>query len=152
VHLSEVRDGRYVNPLRPGALRPFVDSTKPHVDGVLVRPNGDLLADVSDETPLAVPAPWENLPVMPAVVRWRVDSRAWRTAIDVRQTIPPPRAFFSIFARETTQNRPHVRGVYRVRLANGLQLSRASRIVVQVVDESGNASVGAFRYADAVTG
>jgi hypothetical protein len=103
------------------------------------------LADASDETPLAVPALWADLPVMPALVRWRIDDGAWRTAIDFRQTIPPASAFFGIYARETTQNRTHVPGLYRVRLATGLRLRTGARIVVQVVDESGNASVGAVR-------
>ena len=29
VHFSEMRDGVYVNPLRPGALGPFADQTRP---------------------------------------------------------------------------------------------------------------------------
>jgi hypothetical protein len=144
VHFSESRGGRYVNPLRAGAMRPFVDSTAPQVDRIIVRGNGDVLADVSDQTPLAVPAPWADLPVMPALVRWRIDDGAWRTAIDFRLTIPSAGAFFSLYARETTQNRTHVPGLYRVRLAHGLHLRAGSRIVVQVVDESGNASVGAL--------
>lgn len=141
VHFSESRGGVYVNPLRSGAMRPFADSTKPHVARILVRANGDVLTDVADETPIVVPAPWAGLPVMPAVVRWRVDSGAWTTALDFRQTIPAASAFFSVYAPETTQNRTHVRGLYRVRLAHGLHLGSGSRISVQVVDEVGNSSV-----------
>lgn len=143
VHFSESHNGRYVNPFRPGAMGPFADSTKPQVDRIIVRANGDVLVDVSDETPLPVAAPWDGLPVMPAVVRWRVDAGAWKTAVDFRWRIPGAFAFYSVFARETTQNRTHVPGLYRIRLAHGLRLRAGSRIVVQVVDESGNASVGA---------
>jgi hypothetical protein len=143
VHFSESRFGRYINPLRAGALRPFADSTKPSVDRILIRTNGDVYTDVSDKTPVAVPAPWEGLPVMPALVRWRIDSGAWKTAVDFRYTIPAADAFFSVFARETTQNRTHVGGLYRLRLARRLHLGVGSRIVVQVIDEFGNASVGA---------
>jgi len=31
-----------------------------------------LVVDVLDATPLLVRQPWSNLPVMPALVRWRV--------------------------------------------------------------------------------
>jgi hypothetical protein len=141
VHFSESHGGVYVNPLRAGAMGPFSDSTTPHVDRIVVRANGDVLADVSDETPLAVPAPWAGLPVMPAVVRWRIGKSSWRTAVDFRQTIPGASAFFSVYAPESTQNRTHVPGLYRVRLAHGLQLRSNARISVQVVDEAGNASV-----------
>ncbi|HEV8686819.1 MAG TPA: M23 family metallopeptidase [Gaiellaceae bacterium] len=143
VHFSESRGGVYVNPLRAGAMGPFSDSTKPQVARIIVRANGDVLADVADETPLAVPPPWDGLPVMPAVVRWRIDAGAWKTALDVRQTIPAASAFFSVYAPATTQNRTHVPGLYRVRLAQGLRLRSRSRIVVQVIDEAGNASVAA---------
>lgn len=143
VHFSESRGGIYVNPLRRGGMGPFSDTTKPEVARILVRPNGDVLADVADETPLAVPAPWAGLPVMPAVVRWRIDSGSWRTAADFRRTIPEASSFYSVYAPEATQNRTHVPGLYRIRLARGLHLRAASRIVVQVIDESGNSSVAA---------
>jgi hypothetical protein len=145
VHFSESRGGVYLNPLRRGAMGPFSDSTKPWVARIMVRANGDVLADVGDETPLAVPAPWDGLPVMPAIVRWHVNAGAWKTALDVRQTIPAASTFFSVYAPETTQNRTHVPGLYRVRLAQGLRLRSGSRIVVQVIDEAGNASSAAVR-------
>jgi hypothetical protein len=145
VHFSESRGGVYVNPLRSGAMGPYADSTQPHVARILVRANGEILADVADETPIAVPAPWAGLPVMPAVVRWRVDAGPWKTAVDFRQTIPAASAFFSVYAPETTQNRTHVPGLYRVRLARRLHLGAASRISVRVVDEVGNASVASVR-------
>jgi Peptidase family M23 len=143
VHFSETRNGRYVNPLRRGGMGPFSDTTKPEVSRIIVRSNGDVLADVADQTPLEVAAPWSGLPVMPAVVRWRVDSGSWRTAADFRQTIPGANSFYSVFAPEATQNRTHVPGLYRIRLAHGLDLRAASRIVVQVTDMAGNRSVGA---------
>jgi len=34
VHFSEAKDGRYLNPLRPGAMGPFVDDTQPRVTSV----------------------------------------------------------------------------------------------------------------------
>jgi hypothetical protein len=141
VHFSESRNGRYLNPLRAGGMGPFSDSTKPHVDRIVVRANGDVLADVSDETPLAVPAPWSALPVMPAVVRWRVGAGSWNTVFDVRQTIPGPSSFFSVYDRASHPNHANAPGLYRIRIAQGLPRRAATRVFVQVVDETGNASV-----------
>ncbi len=98
VHFSEMRGGRYLNPLRPGAMGPFVDDTRPRVQSVVVR-DGMLVAETYDETPLAVPRPWHDLPVMPALVRWRLLDAAgrvatgWSTAADFRLTIPPASEF-----------------------------------------------------------
>ena len=53
-----------------------------------------LVAETYDETPLAVPRPWHDLPVMPALVRWRLlDSGGrvalgWSTAVDFRLDDP----------------------------------------------------------------
>ena len=66
VHFSEKLDGRYLNPLRPGAMGPFVDDTRPTVRSVVSR-DDMLVAETYDETPLAVPRPWFDLPVMPAL-------------------------------------------------------------------------------------
>ena len=75
VHFSEARNGRYLNPLRPGALGPFEDDTRPWVRSVAEeRSGGAVVAEVYDETPLAVPRPWHDLPVMPAFVRWQLRS------------------------------------------------------------------------------
>ena len=54
----------------------------------------DLVVEAFDVTPLAVPKPWANRPLMPALVRWRVVGRAgrsvvpWPTAMDFRLPIP----------------------------------------------------------------
>jgi hypothetical protein len=84
VHFSEARNGRYLNPLRPGAMGPFADDTRPEILTVIAEPSGrqlhssrirgtfDLVTEVRDGTPIAVPRPWHGLPVMPALVRWRL--------------------------------------------------------------------------------
>ena len=83
VHFSEARGSWYLNPLRPGAMGPFADDTRPYASrittesaGRLVSPKArgsfDLVAELRDETPIAVPRPWHDLPVMPALVRWRL--------------------------------------------------------------------------------
>jgi hypothetical protein len=153
VHFSEEVGGIYLNPLRPGALGPYTDSTRPTVGAVrLARNRGgglDLVADVFDETPLPVAAPWTGKPVMPQLVRWRltgpaVTTSGWRTALDVRRTIPDRSQFFAFFAAGTRQNHASVQGVYRLYLAHGLDLEELPtglyRIEVVACDGHGNAT------------
>jgi murein DD-endopeptidase MepM/ murein hydrolase activator NlpD len=134
VHFSERRGGRYVNPLRPGAMRPFVDGTRPWVRLVTAERNGrtvpldkvrgrvDLIAEAYDETPLRIAEPWHDKPVMPVLVRWRLvrpngSTTSWRKVLDFRWTIPAPSAFSSVYAPGTDQNRPNRPGRYRILLA-----------------------------------
>jgi hypothetical protein len=167
VHFSEMRDGRYLNPLRPGGMGPYADPTRPTVsavelersaDAAHVAPNAatgtfDIVAEVSDETPAPVAAPWRNMPVMPALVRWRVVGTAgpvtaWQTAVDFRETIPAASAFASVYAKWTRQNHPNRPGRYRVYLAhawNSTQLSPGRyRIEVSACDSRNNTDVVDF--------
>jgi Peptidase family M23 len=149
VHFSEARNGRYLNPLRPGAMGPFVDHTKPEVAAILAERAGrvlqsssirgafDLVAEVRDETPMAIPRPWHDLPVTPALVRWRLLRQGrvvlgWQTAIDFRETIPPAYEFDRTWAPGTTQNHVRLPGRYRVFLSNALGAMRVGPYVVQV--------------------
>jgi Peptidase family M23 len=148
VHFSEKRGDRYVNPLRPGAMGPFVDDTTPSVRSVVAR-DDMLVAEAYDETPLAVPRPWHDLPVMPALVRWRLlDTdgrvvRGWSTAVDFRLTIPHASEFDDRWAPGTMQNHVRAPGRYRLALARDL---RGGRYVVEVAasDTRGNASKQRF--------
>ena len=82
VHFSERRDGVYVNPLRPGALGPFADTTKPWLEQLRAEVGGrpvsiargavDLVVEAYDETPIRVPGRWGGKPVTPALLRWRL--------------------------------------------------------------------------------
>jgi murein DD-endopeptidase MepM/ murein hydrolase activator NlpD len=148
VHFSERRNGVYVNPLRAGAMRPFVDEAAPRVRAIHLR-GAELTADVEDETPIAVPAPWASLPVMPAVVRWRVAGGSWETVVDFRSTIPSASAFHVVYARATRQNHANLPGLYRVRLATGaLAASVRGRVVeVQLIDAGGNRVTGSSTIA-----
>ena len=163
VHFSEARNGRYLNPLRPGAMGPFVDDTTPWV-ARLTAENGDrrlqsagvgsafdLVAEVDDETPLAIPRPWHDLPVTPAFTRWRlVTARGrvvlgWTTAADFRETIPPASEFDRVWAPGTTQNHVRSPGHYRLSLAHGLELPAGSYVVVVAVrDTRGSHSTSRF--------
>jgi hypothetical protein len=149
VHFSEARNGRYLNPLRPGALGPFEDDTRPWVRSVAEARGGSIVAEVYDETPLAVPRPWHDLPVMPALVRWQLRSATggtllpWRTVVDFRRTIPPASAYDAVWAAGTTQN--HVRAPGRFRLLLAADLAPGRYLVeVAVRDVSGNR--GSARY------
>jgi hypothetical protein len=139
VHFSERRNGVYVNPLRAGGMRPFVDDTAPRVRLIQLR-GGELTADVEDETPIAVPAPWSFLPVMPAVVRWRVAGERWQTVVDFRRNIPHASAFHTVYARTTRQNHANLAGLYRIRLTSGTGAAgvRGREVQVEVLDLSGN--------------
>jgi len=52
VHFSEARSGRYLNRLRPGAMGPYADGTRPRVTSVRAEQAGQLalVAEAYDET------------------------------------------------------------------------------------------------------
>jgi hypothetical protein len=124
VHLAEVAGGRAVDPLLPGRLSPYEDTTPPRVSRITVRsPSGATLSpgavrgrivpvvDASDTPVLASPGRWDRLPVTPAVIRWSLIGPAgrvavMRTAVDFRRGLPPNRWFWRVYARGSYQNRP----------------------------------------------
>jgi murein DD-endopeptidase MepM/ murein hydrolase activator NlpD len=166
VHFSEVRDGAYLNPLRPGGLGPYSDRTQPVVKSLRVERDGEgisreslrgtvgLVAEAFDTTPLAVPKPWANRPVTPALVRWRVVGRAggavtpWTTAVDFRTVIPGNDEYGRVYARWTRQNRPWSNGRYRIVLTHAWETSSLAAghydIEVAASDTQGNASSQRF--------
>jgi murein DD-endopeptidase MepM/ murein hydrolase activator NlpD len=125
VHLTEIDNGVTVNPLAPGHLSPYSDTTVPTVASVLFRKNVtgsdqmpdfirgsvELLASVYDMPTLQVPGAWRNLPVTPALVTWQI-ARAdtgkivvpTRIAYDVRDHLPAASTFWQVYARGTHQN------------------------------------------------
>jgi hypothetical protein len=140
VHLTEMRGSCAVNPLAPGHLAPYRNATHPQVvslaaigaDGALLDPaqvSGpfELVVQAQDMPPLPVPAPWQNLPVTPASVKWRLtkpDGRVvvpWSYAADFAVTIPSNRNFWRVYAPGTHQNyvglmQPQLPGAYGFRL------------------------------------
>jgi hypothetical protein len=160
VHFSERVDGIYLNPLRPGALGPYADGTRPTVEAIRFARDGsgrlDLVAEVFDDTPLPVARPWTGKPVMPAIVRWRllgpeVAASGWSTAIDLRQTIPDASSFFAFYADGTRQDHASVQGLYCVYLTRDLDLRALpnGRYAVEVVasDGHGNSASSVARFA-----
>ena len=135
VHFAEHRSGVYRDPLRPGALTPWRDTTKPQVTKIVLSRGGraltagavsgavDVIAEAHQMPPLAVPAPWQDLPVTPARIRWRVRRggltlRPWHTPIDFSRGLLPQQDYPRIYAPGTRQNRPGKPGLYRFYLAH----------------------------------
>ena len=127
VHLSELQNGRPINPLAPGHLAPYADHTTPEVSSISFRSSAAgreiapeflhgrvyLIADAYDLPAMRVqsPARWRGLPVAPALVRWRIERVksgktviSERTAFDVRSTLPPSDGFWKVYARGSHQN------------------------------------------------
>lgn len=140
VHFSEIRGGQFQNPLRPGAMGPYVDHTAPELTDVTLehagRPvpmadaHGSLavIAQVDDPPANPVAPPWDGLAVMPAEVRWRVVGEhgagtRWATALDMTRTIPDDASYGRVYAQWTRQNHPGKTGRYRVYLTQALLTS-----------------------------
>ena len=162
VHFAERVRGTYVNPLRPGALTPFLDTTSPTIQGVAfsradqpapstaVSGSVDVAVDAYDPPPLPLPAPWSHAIFTPALLRWRIltaDGSSqitdWQTAADFRDALIPAADFDSIYAPETRQNRAGEQGYYRFYLLRDWQSGSLPDGVYQLEvlasDTSGNA-------------
>jgi hypothetical protein len=135
LHFAEHRAGVYRDPLRPGALAPWRETTTPEVTSVALVRNGrvlspaavagavDVIAEAHQMPARAVPAPWDGLPVTPRGLRWRVRRgartiRPWHEPIDFGGGLLPQAAFTRIYAPGTRQNRAGRPGLYRFYLAH----------------------------------
>jgi len=125
VHITEINDGKAVNPLQRGHLTPYRDRTRPHISsieitnqtGVLQAPLGlcgrvEVDADAFDVPPVPVPGKFHGLPVAPAFVRWKLTRLGchvavpWQVTADFRKTLPPNSTFFNVYAHGTYENAP----------------------------------------------
>jgi hypothetical protein len=172
VHFAEHRNGVYVNPLRPGALGPYTDTTVPTVRAVSVRPVAtsgrsvaaaarrapvrgrvDLVAEACDETPIPISGPWHDKPLTPALIRWRLLAgdrvvTGWRTAVDFRLTYPSNDLWSKTYTGWTRQNKKIWDARYGFYLAHGLD-TRTLRdgtylLQVEATDIRGNTGTGSF--------
>jgi hypothetical protein len=184
VHLSEIDpiavnglpDSGYwvVDPLRH--LTPYHEGTAPRLATVFARDlhgrrlpllglhgRVRLIADAYTLPAVPVPGVWHDMPVAPAVVRWRLLAQSgtvaigWHTPVDFRRTIPPDRLFWRTYARGSYQNFPAIGerfyygaagrylyiltpgGLDTRRLANGRY-----RIMVQAGDICGDTRTATF--------
>ena len=123
VHLTEYEGGRVVNPLVPGRLTPYHDSTQPTVRAIMlrrtdsgrellsnfVRGRVEIVADAEDAPTVPGHDVWHG-PVTPALVTWQIHNHAGRIvvpqriAVDFRTTVPSDSAFWRVYARGTYQN------------------------------------------------
>ncbi len=124
VHLTEIYGGTAVNPLAPGHLGPYADTSTPAVTAVsfrqtvtssdlmpeILRGRVEIVASAHDLPSLPVHGVWHDLPVTPALVEWRVQRTNGKVVVptrvtyDVRQHLPSFRDFWRIYARGTHQN------------------------------------------------
>ena len=157
VHFAEFDGTNYLNPLRPGGLEPFTDTTVPVVGPIDVHDvRGDLDAtvDAYDTPPIAPPPPWQDARWTPALIRWRLvrdgqEVLPWRTAVDF-STLLPPDDYDSVYAPGTTQNSPDSPGRYVFWLAHDLD-TRAMpdgtyELQVAAEDTRGNTGTGAATF------
>jgi hypothetical protein len=157
VHLTHLEGGRPVNPVGPGRLTPYRDTTRPAVLAAGIR-RSDLGAAVSparvtgsialyaesvDMPALPVPGRWYGFPVTPARVTWRIETAAGRvvvgthTAWDARRTIPGAPAFWLTYARGTHQNWPVFRDGKARGMAGRYVFRLASRIDTRTLRDGG---------------
>jgi hypothetical protein len=130
VHLTQRENGRVVNPVAPGRLAPYEDTTTPEVLDIAIRRDErgpdempqaiagrvQLLAEAIDTAePIATPGlrtpnVYRNWPVTPARLTWRIERWNGRIVVrehvarDVRRSVPRIDLFWSSFARGTYQN------------------------------------------------
>ena len=154
VHFAERHGSTYVNPLRPGALAPYRDSTAPAVRALVVRHDRggglDLVADAFDTTPMAVAAPWNDKPVAPALVEWRLRRKGtaktiWSAAVDFR-TILPRCSFDTVYDAKTSQNHASTTGDYRFVLVHGWHGAGTYVLDVRVADTAGNTATRSLTF------
>lgn len=123
IHLTELENGRAVNPLAAGHIGPYSDHTTPRVTSIafhasetgrdqlpnVVRGRVLLVAGAEDDPTMDAPHAWRGLPVTPALITWQI--RSWngrvvlgrQVAADFRGNLPE-RAFWQVYARGTYQN------------------------------------------------
>ena len=178
VHLTEVDAGRVTDPLLPGHLTPYTDTTIPHVTSIdfrrsdeaspempnFLRGTVQVIVEAYDTPTIPVPGIWNEMPITPALVQWRVET--WngkvvvpaRTAWDTRITLPSNVEFWRFYARGTFQNMA-VFGKHYSWLQPGCFVFRAAtldtrklpdnvyRLVVSVADVHGNHSSALLRFS-----
>lgn len=142
VHFAERSRGAFRNPLRRGAITPYVDTTSPTITAVgffrrgrrvpraRVRGTVAVIAEAFETPPQPDVGLWRpDIPVTPALVRWRVMRRGrpvvrWRTAVDFRDELLRPEDFGRIYAPGTRKGGRRRPGRYRFYLARAWDSSR----------------------------
>lgn len=178
VHLTEVDSGRVTDPLLPGHLTPYYDTTKPIVSSIQLRTSDEgmplmtnfirgsvqMYVEAYDWPTMAVPTPWTDMPMTPAVISYRIETWNGKVKIpettvwDTRRTIPANSTFWSHYARGTFQNMSVFAShyswgqpgcfVFRVGVLNTRRLSdNVYRLVITAKDVRGNQSSSSIRFS-----
>jgi hypothetical protein len=172
VHLTEIRGSCAVNPLAPGHLEPYRSATHPKIvaldaigaGGVVLQPAQitgpfELVVQAQDLPPLPVPPPWQNLPVTPATVKWRLTAAdggvlvPWTFAADFALTVPPNHDYWRVYGAGTHQNfvnrgsPSQLPGVYDFRLTppNTVLAPGRYTATVQISNTDGNRTTQQLR-------
>jgi murein DD-endopeptidase MepM/ murein hydrolase activator NlpD len=125
VHLTEMQDGKPVNPLAAGHIGPYEDTTTPSVGEITFRSSDtgpellpeylhgsvELVAAASDTPAIAVPGQWNGLPITPAKLTFRIVAYPSgavavpeTTAMDVTRALPGTSDMWHTYARGTHMN------------------------------------------------
>jgi murein DD-endopeptidase MepM/ murein hydrolase activator NlpD len=109
VHLTELLNGRSVNPLAPGHIGPYSDTTTPRVSEISFRARETgpellpeylhgrvlMVAAASDTHAIPVEGKWHGMPVTPAKLTYRIETFPDKqvavpetVAMDVSRTLP----------------------------------------------------------------
>lgn len=133
VHLTELRNGKAVNPLAPGHIGPYTDTTVPRVSEITFRSSDtgpellpeyvhgrvEIVAGAADSQAVPVPGQWADLPITPAKITYRVNTFpngaiaiAEQTAMDVTSDLPPTSNMWHTYARGSHMNMVKM-GVHR---------------------------------------
>jgi hypothetical protein len=173
VHLAEIDEHRIHNPLDPGHLRPYRDTTRPLATNLFIDDGGGprplvgghvgardhLVVAAGDPPAQPLVGPFAGLPQVPALVEWRLrhwqNHTPWRIAADFRLTQPPPRSFWQIYAPGTYQNCPVFERrlfsatpgqyLFRIGLDASRQTAGSYRLEVRVTDIRQNSSTGSWK-------
>jgi hypothetical protein len=125
VHLSQFQDRVLLNPLLPGRIGPYADTTRPRVGTItfsttagkaelpeLLRGPVLIAAEAWDTSALPVAGEWKGFPIGPALVTSRIERARDHLvvvrdhiAFDARSTLPVV-PFWHSYARGTEQNMP----------------------------------------------
>jgi hypothetical protein len=146
VHLTELQNGKPTNPLAPGHIGPYTDSTTPRVNTITFRlrdSGSDLLpeylhgtveivAAAADTPAVPVPGKWNGLPVTPSKLTYHVETFPSgqlvipeTTAMDVSHNLPPTSDMWHTYARGTHMNMVQM-GTHRYWYQPGVYLFKLS--------------------------
>ena len=153
VHFTELANGRPVNPLAPGHMGPYGESSAPELDSVSFRVGESArealpesvsgrivpVVRVQDRPARPVPGVWANLPVAPALIVWRVERaenpadrdpaarRARRPHLDPREPRLLDRTTRAAAGRTRRPSASSGHGGRRARTSTGSRARRSTR-------------------------